>query len=199
MTRRRGGSPSKSNGVVLMVGDGESEQAYFDRLSFLCRSAGIRTWSMGKTGPSIIIRKVSEYARRVGVDPRKGDLVAIVMDLDDRFTLDEVKDMDVECKKRGYILFLSNPSFEVWLLAHFRMPTHPYTPAELVDDMKAELGGKYDKARGFDFDDSMVDRAIGNSRRMLPDEACDVEGCYRRNPSTMVHSLVEMIRRRVAR
>lgn len=198
MSRPRGKALAKRNGVVLMVGDGESEGAYFERLSYLCRSAGIRTWSMGKNGPGVIIRKVSEYARREGIDPRKGDLVAIVMDLDDRFTLDEVRHMDAECAKRGYRLFLSNPSFEVWLLSHFRLPTHLYTPAELVEDMKRELGGRYEKARGFDFDDSMVDRALTNAGRLLPDDECDVEGCYGRNPSTMVHKLVEAIRKRVS-
>lgn len=182
-----------------MVGDGESEAAYFDRMAYLCKSVGIRTKSMGKTGPKVIVRKVSEYAKREGMDPRNGDLIAIVMDLDDRFTLDEVKQMDKECRERGWNLFLSNPSFEVWLLAHYRLPSHPYTPAELVDDMRGELGGQYDKARGFDIDDGMVDKAIRNSRRMLPDDECDIEGCYNRNPSTMVHSLVDSIRRRMSR
>lgn len=199
MTRNKGKSVPNKHGVVLMVGDGESEGAYFDRLSYLCKSAGIRTWSMGKNGPNVIIRKVSEYAKREGVDPRKGDLVAIVMDLDGRFTLDEVVRMDAECKKRGYSLFLSNPSFEVWLLSHYQLPSHPYTPAELVDDMKHKLGGRYDKARGFDFDDAMVDKAVKNARKLLPDDECNVEGCYKHNPSTMVHTLVETIRKRMSR
>jgi len=61
------------------------------------------------------------------------------------------------------------------------------------------MGGSYSKPVGFDIDDGMVDRAIVNARRLLPDDECTPVGCYRRNPSTMVHSLVEAIRSRASR
>ena len=107
--------------------------------------------------------------------------------------------MDAKCDRLGFHLFLSNPSFEVWLLSHFRQLTHPYTQDELIDDMGRALGGGYSKSRGFEIDDGMVDRAIENSRKLLPDEECNPVGSFRHNPSTMVHSLVDTIRKRVRR
>lgn len=64
MNRGRG-RISESNGVVLMVGDGESEGAYFDRMARLCRSAGIRTWSMGKTGPIADVSTLQRTVERI--------------------------------------------------------------------------------------------------------------------------------------
>ena len=61
------------------------------------------------------------------------------------------------------------------------------------------MGGSHSKSVGFDIDDGMVDRAIVNARRLLPDDECTPVGCYKRNPSTMVHSLVEAIRSRASR
>ncbi len=105
--------------------------------------------------------------------------------------------MERRCDERGFHLYISNPSFEVWLLCHHRAPTHRYTPNEAVEELSAELGG-YQKSRGFELDDEMVDKAIANARALLPDEECSAEGCYRRNPSTMVHSLVKTILRRMS-
>ena len=194
---RRNGS--REYGVVVVVGDGETEKRYFDRLSDLCASVGIKAYASAKTGPDVLLRKTSEYAWRQGVDPRNGDLVAIVMDLDGRFDMREIEEMDRRCRILGYQLFLSNPSFEVWLCCHFGIPTHPCTQSEAVDDLRKRMGGSYSKPVGFDIDDGMVDRAIVNARRLLPDDECTPVGCYRRNPSTMVHSLVEAIRNRASR
>ena len=192
-TRRR------QTGIVLVMGDGESEKAYFERLSDLCNSVGIKAYATAKTGPDVLIRKTREYVRKHNLDPFDGDLVAIVMDLDDRFSESQIADMDRRCVELGFSLFLSNPSFEVWLLSHFRQLTHPYTPSELMEDMDRELDGGYTKSRGFEIDDGMIDRAIVNARKLLPDEECTPVGSFRRNPSTMVHSLVETIRKRMGR
>ena len=197
--RGNGNRPRRSNGLVLMVGDGESERVYFERYSDLCTTVGIKAYALSKTGPDVILRKTKEYVRRFDLDPFNGDLVAIVMDLDDRFTKGEIADMERRCKELGYDLFLSNPSFEVWLLSHFRVLTHAYTPSELVEDLDRELGGKYSKSRGFEIDDEMVDRAIRNSRKLLPDSECTPLGCYEQNPSTMVHFFMEKVRRMLSR
>ncbi len=190
---------TRQRGLVLVVGDGETEKRYFDRLSDLCESVGIKAYASAKTGPDVLLRKTSEYAWRQGADPRNGDLVAIVMDLDGWFNMCEIEEMDRRCQILGYQLFLSNPSFEVWLCCHFGIPTHPCTQSEAVDDLRARLGGSYSKPMGFAIDDDMVDTAIVNARRLLPDNECTPVGCYKRNPSTMVHSLVEAIRGRASR
>lgn len=197
--RFKNNTPRRQSRMVLIMGDGESERVYFERLSDLCVSVGIKACATAKTGPDVLIRKTREYAKKHNLDPLNGDIVAIVMDLDGRFTKEQICDMDERCKELGYRLFISNPSFESWLLCHFRMPTHPYTPAELVEDLDRELDGAYSKSKGFDISDKMVDKAVGNARKLLSDEACTSYGCYRCNPSTMVHTLVEDIRRRMSK
>lgn len=122
------------------------------------------------------------------LDPSKGDPVAIVMDPDGRFTEEEVEEMGRNCFKRGHELYISNPAFGIWLLCHYRILSHPCTPAEPVDDMDEVLGRPYTKAKGIEIDDGMVGRAIENAERLLPEDECNPIECYRRNPSTMVHS-----------
>ncbi len=188
----------RQSGVVLIVGDGETEREYFLRLSSLCGSVGIKAYPAKKTGTDLIIRKTKEHVKEHELDPKNGDFVAIVMDLDDRFSKSQIEDMRKKCEKLGYNLFISNPSFEAWLLCHFRLPTHKYSSqAELEEELDKELKGRYKKSKGFDINDEMVDKAIVNAKKLLPEDECTPEGCYDRNPSTMVYRLVETIRKRV--
>lgn len=208
MSPRRGHSrsrypdkgPRRQSRLVLVIGDGESERRYFERLSDLCESVRIKAYASAKTGPDVLLRKTMEHARDHGLDPSQGDVVAIVMDLDDRFTRAQIEDMSRKCSQLGYHLFISNPSFEVWLLCHLRLPTHPYTPAELVEEMGRAMGGQYVKSKGFDIDEGSVERAMANARVLLPGDGCGALDCFERNPSTMAHLLVgEILERRSSR
>lgn len=151
--------PRRQSGIVLVMGDGESEKVYFERLSDLCRNVHIKSVATAKTGPSVLIRKTKEHIRKSDLDPKRGDIVAIVMDLDDRFAEDEIRRMEQECNELGFRLFLSNPSFEVWLMCHRRIPTHPCTAAELFDEMNDGMG-RYNKSKGIEFDDRSVCMAV---------------------------------------
>ncbi len=193
----RAGRPE--SGVVFIIGDGLTERRYFERLSRLCEMANIRPIAIEANGPEKIIKRTESMLAHYSVSPRNGDLVAIVMDLDERYSRDEIMRMDAECAKRGYRLFISNPSFEVWLLCHFRLPTHQYDQHDILTDLERELRGPYKKSSGFDIDDQMVERAVNNASRLLPLDNCNTGECYDRNPSTMVHSLVDSIRRMMRR
>ncbi|MGN1045178.1 MAG: hypothetical protein ACI4Q9_04400 [Candidatus Methanomethylophilaceae archaeon] len=64
--------------------------------------------------------------------------------------------------------------------------------------MRDMLGRPYVKAKGIEIEDGMVDRAMRGTRNPLPEGECDLIGCYRHNPSTMIHLLVEEIRKRMS-
>lgn len=179
--------------MILVMGDGDSEKRYFERLSDLCATVSIKAYATGKTGTDVLLRKTREYVRIHRLNPSNGDLVAIVMDLDGRFTESEIKELEQRCRKLGYRLFISNPSFEIWVLCHFRLPTHPYEPNEAVEDLRKELGGTYVKSRGFDIDSRMVYNAMDNARKLLPDGECTPAGCYQHNPSTTDHVLADAV------
>lgn len=187
--------PRRQSGAILIMGDGESEKTYFEHLSDLYRNVHIRSVATAKTGPAILIRKTREHVRKSDFDSTKGDIIAIVMDLDDRFAENEIREMELECNKLGFHLIISNPSFEVWLMCHYRIPTHPYTATELYNEMDAELRG-YNKSRGIEFNDESVDKAVTNAEKLLSENECNPTGCCRHNPSTTVYSLVKTIRNR---
>lgn len=96
-------------------------------------------------------------------------------------------------QRAGVSLIISNPSFEVWLMCHYRIPTHPYSAAELFNEIDADIG-EYNKSRSIKLDVESVNKAVINAEKLLSENDCNPTGCYRHNPSTTVHSLIKAIR-----
>ena len=140
----------------LIVGDGKNEENYFDGLTCGNPDILIKAVGLGKTGIRVIITKTWSMMKDYEIDPRHGDRVAIVTDLDLRYTPEQVDDMKYECERLGIELYVSNPCFEVWLLEHFIEFRKPSNPKDLIPYMNEVLGKRYDKAELLNWDRELV-------------------------------------------
>ena len=174
----------------LIAGDGKNEENYFDGLTCGNPDILIKAVGLGKTGIRVIITKTWSMMKDYEIDPRHGDRVAIVTDLDLRYTPEQVDDMKCECERLGIELYVSNPCFEVWLLEHFIEFRKPSNPKDLIPYMNEVLGKRYDKAELLNWDRELVSRALTNAERLFGKD-CDVVWCAEHNPSTNVHVLVK--------
>ncbi len=110
--RRRHRRPAD---VYVIVGEGASETLYFDMISRIFPGASVHTCD-AKGGDLRSMRQaVSREASRSG----KSNRIAAVMDVDEK-TPAQVGEFDRWCQERGVDLYVSNPSFEVYLLMHYR-------------------------------------------------------------------------------
>lgn len=185
LNTRRGsvGSRPNSRKIVLFV-DGRTEQRYFQRF----KQRGSRSSLRVLDCHSFIhnVRKITEqqfFTSECGRD----DIVAVVTDKDAN-SAEVLLDLEREFRKVGVSFFVSNPSFEVWLLLHYRIPRGDVSQKGLEDMLTAALGRKYVKGAGIP-DDVDPHAAIANAEMLLPD--ADTESCLRRSPSTTVHQLVK--------
>lgn len=182
---------------ILIVGDGKSEEVYFN--DWVGQNPNIKVISKGtgKTGIDEALRKAKGHERTLGLDLRAGDRIAIVMDLDLRYSSQDVADMVDLVSKYAYELYLSNPCFEVWLIDHFRKLTCYSTPEDLERTLREILqrGGRgtYNKSAGIRWDDAMLQVALDNASRGCVDSKCTHQWCLDNNPSTMVHLLVRTL------
>ncbi len=174
----------------LIVGDGKNEENYFDGLTCGNPDILIKAVGLGKTGIKIIVTKTRNLMKDYGIDPKHGDRVAIVTDLDLRYTPEQVAGMKAECDRWGIELYVSNPCFEVWLLQHFMEYRKPSNPEDLIPYMSEVLGRKYNKAELLDWDRELVFKALKNAEKLFGKD-CNVVWCAEHNPSTNVHILVK--------
>ena len=189
--RRKDGRTQKTREQarkIIVLGEGKSEKVYFESLGRKL-GIGIRGMAMGKTGIDAFITKVRGSILVGEIDLLKGDRVVFVMDDDGRFKDHEVKKMQRKCDESGYPLYMSNPSFELWLYLHHKPCGRCSDQKRMEDDLR-NLLGKYEKSEGIVFDLDMVNKAIVNAEK-LPDQSERTPvGCHLHNPSTTIHVLV---------
>ena len=174
---------------ILVIGDGKTEENYFDGLTCVNPDLVIRPYGAGKTGLGHILKKAMRHMDNLGIDISNGDRVALVMDLDLIYSAEDVARMESECARRGIDLYVSNPCFEVWLLLHFRRFDRPSNPKDLIGLMSDELGGEYVKSKLLEWDGDKVRRAVENAESLYGSGFSNID-CAGRNPSTTVFKLI---------
>jgi len=127
----------------------------------------------GHSAPEYVLQEVDN--KRKELDLRAEDEVWILIDFD-RWKEKKIASIAKQALQKGYLLALSNPCFEAWLLLHW-IPEKAINPAELEDLRKkgcAAVAGKIREIRGHynkelnDASEYMehVKRAIVNARSL---------------------------------
>lgn len=187
--RCRQSNTRKMKSIVFVMGDGDSEKTYFEKLNQTLRNTRIRSNELGKSGWNTILKKCKGHKSAGDVDLKHGDRLVIVTDEDHRYDEDTIRKFQKKCEEEGFELFLSNVSFETWLLMHYEPVAVPYEQEELEERLKEYLGGRYCKSEGIPMDEEMIRRAIKHADQVL--SVGDNIDCFKNNPSTRVHMLVK--------
>ncbi len=143
------------------------------------------------SAPSHVLNQLKDYKRKLRL--KKGDLLCMVIDKDqweDRM----LSQVAQECHQSGFMFLVSNPCFEVWLLAHFEgiegIDPEECNKVTLRRKIISHTGSFNPSALQFtDFED-YIDQAIENSERS------DIDPALRwPDPvATRVHLLVNEIK-----
>lgn len=175
-----------------MFVEGTSEGVYFDYFRGKNSKIKIRTHVLGKGDLEVIYRKCNNAIKQGAFNTKKGDLIAIVIDVD-RHSPEDLLEFERKCAKQSIDLFISNPSFEVWLLMHYKDVACNIGQEELESELACVLERPYVKSEGIDIDDSKISSAMNRSRQIIESRDDKTRKCALECPSTTLHFLIEMI------
>lgn len=197
MTRRRSNVPiERRKAVEVLAVEGSSEKTYFDSLVRLGDTdMAVRTVNC-HGGDIKSVRHVCEYMLK-DHEQKEGYFLGVVIDVDST-TKQEMLRFIKWCEERGIEAYISNPSFEVFLLMHYADVPSSISQHDLEDSLGRFQGRKYDKSKGIGITDDSVKAAIIRADRSLPSES-DVRACLERPGTTTVHRLVMKIASRFKR
>lgn len=183
---RRQKTKDQSRKILLIV-DGESERKHFEYFKGKIPGVRVKIYVTGKGGLKVGLRK-SEAEIRL-CDPEK-DFIAYVTDVDAN-SPEELIDFEKQCASRKINLFVSNPSFEVWLLMHFgKVRNNLSTQEDLESELSDKLGKPYIKSVGIDVtEDGLKEALIQADSKIKGDGGCTSE-CLSVPLSTTIHFLV---------
>ena len=200
---RRTAQRKKLKKTILIVCEGEkTERNYLDSLKreetisqvFAITIVG----GKGGSRSQIIERAINQKARRKGMD-----IVLCVLDTESLETMQAKADLAAarqEADRNDITLYLSNPAFEVWFLAHFRRTSRSFRNCdavivELDREWRSAFGQPYNKS-----DVNVYQRLAGRTQVAITNAKDVVEIDHRekpdiadRNSSTDFYRLVEKL------
>lgn len=120
---RRSGVKDPSLIVIACEGE-KTEQDYFNSISELCDELGSRLQlkvlpprEEGHSAPRHVLDQMDKYKKEFGI--KVNDELCLVIDRDKQsWTEATISEVAQFCHAKQYILALSNPCFELWLLIH---------------------------------------------------------------------------------
>ncbi len=191
--------------TILIVCEGEKTERYY--LDGLKREEAISkvfaiTVVPGKGGSrSQIIKRA---INKKNAQRREMDIVLCVLDTESLENTQAKEDLETarqEANHNDITLYLSNPAFEVWFLAHFRRTSRSFSDCdavivELDKEWRAAFGHPYNKS-----DANMYQRlathtqsAVTNAKNVVEIDHREKTDIADRNSSTDFYRLVERLR-----
>lgn len=191
MTRRGCRVPiERRKAVEILVVEGSSEKVYFDSLVRLGDTdVAVRTVNC-HGGDIKSVRHVCESMMEAG-GRMQGDFIGVVIDVDNT-TKDEMLGFIRWCEERKIEVYISNPSFEVFLLMHYTDVPSSISQHDMEDSLGRLQGRKYDKAKGIGISDGSVKAALARADKALPPKS-EMISCLERPGTTTVYRLVRKI------
>ncbi len=197
--RRLRGRPLKT--TVLIVGEGrETEVNYFDQLKRLDSVAERFTVTVKKGpgfNPERVVQETVKHKQRAEIREAPYDEVWCVLDTEGAEKRDSLDKASRLANQNGIRLSVSNPSFEVWFLAHFVRTSRGFNDCdavivELNKHWSHVSKASYDKSdeQVFQRLQDRLEDALRNARQVREKDHKhpDIGEC---NSSTEVYLLIE--------
>lgn len=196
----RGRNRRQPGYTVLIVCEGaKTEKKYL--LNYRHRGTGVKIEipNTGYTDPLNLVEFAALKADELGINKHTGSVWVV-------FDVDTNSDSIIErarnkarrtARERKYSMevILSNPSFELWYLLHFRLSTAVLTNATLLQNLNGHLP-RYDKAEDYFAElRKQQETAIDNANSLLSYHTGQGRDLYAQesNPATHVVRLVEYL------
>ncbi len=200
MRRERRQLGIRPRATILIVGEGErTEPHYFEGLKKAVEARGGLTVRVKKGRGRSAEDVVNEALNEMGL--RAYDEVWCVIDVEGPGHTGPLQRARELAEKHRITLCMSNPSFEVWILAHFeRTRKHFPDAAAVIAEInkhwqKAFPGQKYEKGDAALFERlrDQRDAAISNARSVRESDHPGVHDTAKANSSTDVYRLVSRL------
>lgn len=191
---RRSSGRMKRRSIQIVVTEGLSEEIYLDRIR--AGFGGIPVHTVNAGGGDI--GRLKKECSKTVSDRERWDMVAVVTDMDEK-SEEEIREFAEWCGRNGIELYLSNPSFEVFLLMHYQDVRGGMSQSDLEEALGRHLGRRYDKAKGIRVDERSVREAMDRAERSLPKNGDAVSAVASNRGTTNFHRLLEKISDRLKR
>jgi hypothetical protein len=138
-----------TNKRIAVVGDGQTEKIYFDKLKEV---EGLRNVSLKPELPKSVGSYKGVFDKAESLYEQGYDEVYCLIDIDKVLsdnTLAKYLTDKKRIEKKGMVVFESNPCIEFWFLLHFVKTTKPFSNCESVEKELQKFLPNYSKTQQY--------------------------------------------------
>ena len=169
--KKRGTNRRKLKPVYLIIAEGKNktEVLYLSHFQDQGKSYSIRFVKAGyKTDADSLYNALIAKWEELDLSAKKGDLGFVILDIDNDPLKAQKVSVLVQSNKNTAVRFIvSNPTFEVWLLLHFKYSTKQYKDGNaVIKDLRRYLPN-YEKNRDcFEVCKDKMKHAVDNATKL---------------------------------
>jgi hypothetical protein len=192
---RKEGNRKPERKIIIVCEGKKTEINYFN--GFKIRGSGVEIIPLhGKcTDPMNIISYAEEKMyHKWSIDLDEGDEVWCAFDVDENSN-STIKDACTHAKTKNIQVALSNPSFELWFLLHFKEVFSPISRQDVIKELKLYIP-HYEKNQKINhqLSDNLAHALVRARKLKNKHEKENIELLSKdSNPSTQVFALIECI------
>ncbi len=180
--------------IVLIVSEGKTETRYFDRFNRYNDLFRIISVYSKERDPIHLIKKHAKTAINKYNINKKRDFVWLVFDFDENE--ERVEEAIKIAKKENFNVALSIPSFELWIVLHYRFWEHRCTNEDINTEVEKQIPNHKSRSDIYEVLYPNIQVALDNAKK-LKNRKTDLneEELYtsKANPITHVFKLVELL------
>ena len=196
--KERGKVKKSLRSVFLLIAEGKNktETLYFSNYQNRTGLYALRILRAGSnTDAESLYKHMIAKWKEYELSAAKGDMGIIVLDIDnDEQKAQKILQLMRNNKESGIEFIVSNPSFEIWFLLHFRYSTKQYLTSKDVESELKKIILNYKKNKDyFEVCKEKTQDAICNSKRLAESWGDCVWPSAKCNPRTDVGKLVDML------
>ncbi len=194
--KKRGVAQRKKKPVYLLIAEGrnKTETMYFSHFQDQDKGYTLRIVKAGNnTDVYSLYKAISKKWDEYGLSENEGDRAFIVLDMDaDEQKAGKIRDVIRQNKHKGITFVVSNPTFEIWFLLHFKYTTKHYVDGHaVIEELKKYIPNYEKNADVFSSCEQMTENAIRNAEKLEDNFEGELWPSRKCNPRTDVGRLVK--------
>lgn len=187
--------------IILIGAEGknETEKRYFTVFNQKQNTYRILFAKGNNTDPEAVLRDLLNNACQEEINVDNGDVLVCLIDVDFKNGREkQLRAMLKKSRKSNVCVYVSNPTFEIWYLLHFRYSTRQYSSnEELIKELNTYIPNYQKSLDIFETIFSKMDFAIKNAKKLEQYHAQNgVTDSLAKLHSTDIYKLVERIQER---
>lgn len=196
--KQRGSVSRRTKAVYLIIAEGhnKTETLYLSHFQDQVNDFNIRFVKAGnKTDAESLYQTVVNKWKEFGLSGNSGDKAFVVVDMDnDSQKAEKLRKLIEENSNKDISFIISNPTFEIWFLLHFRYSTKFYPDGEaVIHDLKKYIPDYEKNSDCFSECLSGLQDAVANASKLENYFAEAEWPSVECNPRTDVGELVEVL------